>query len=148
MENTTRPDATPQAMSGEAGESLTMPVVSVIIPTWNAEAFMEGTLRSAVEQTFKDMEIIAMDDCSTDRTAEIAERMVATDPRIRSFRNLQNSGVSKTRNFAMSRRDGHILRCSTALIERDVLLQFPFGSDKGHEDYILRYAVAGLKKYR
>lgn len=219
MESTTRPDTA----SGVTGEPLTAPVVSVIIPAWNAEAYIEETLRSAMGQTLRDVEIIVVDDCSTDRTAEIAERMAAADPRIRCFRNPQNSGVSKTRNRAIEMARGayialldsddlwmpeklerqvelirrenadlvycsygmidekgrknhpdfivpettdmehmlvsSVISCSTALIKRDVLLQFPFGSDRGHEDYVLwlrilsaGYRVAGdstvLAKYR
>lgn len=199
MESTSRRDAMSDAASGVVGEPKVAPTVSVIIPAWNAEAFIEETLRSAVEQTFKDMEIIVVDDCSTDRTAEIAERMAATDPRIRCFRNPQNSGFSKTRNFAIEQARGtyialldsddiwlpeklerqvelirrenadlvycsygmidekgnkshpdfivpettdmehmlacNVIGCSTVLVRKELLIQFPLGEDNSHEDY-------------
>jgi glycosyltransferase involved in cell wall biosynthesis len=50
------------------------PLVSILIPAYNAEAWIAHTLKSAVDQTWQRKEIIIIDDGSTDRTAEIARR--------------------------------------------------------------------------
>lgn len=83
-----------------------MPVVSVIMPAYNAEAFIEDAINSVLKQTYTDFELIVINDCSTDATADIVSRIAATDGRTRFFNNEKNSGVSFTRNFGISKADG------------------------------------------
>jgi glycosyltransferase involved in cell wall biosynthesis len=47
------------------------PLVSILIPTYNGERFLRPALRSALEQSYKNIEVVVADDASTDRTAEI-----------------------------------------------------------------------------
>lgn len=82
--------------------------VSVIIPAYNARATIETTLRSVIAQTFRDMEIIVLDDGSKDDTAEIVERLAVEDPRIVCVRKA-NSGVSKTRAMGLSMAKGEYI---------------------------------------
>lgn len=81
------------------------PKVSVIMPAYNAEKYIAEAISSVVLQTFKDWELIVIDDCSSDRTAEVAGSYAAADPRIRIYRNERNIGVAETRNrgFAAAR---------------------------------------------
>jgi teichuronic acid biosynthesis glycosyltransferase TuaG len=72
--------------------------VSVIMPAYNAEAYIETAIRSVVAQTFTDWELIVIDDCSRDATVEIVENLACEDSRITLLRNEVNMGVSKTRN--------------------------------------------------
>ena len=74
------------------------PLVSVIMPAYNAERYIEEAIVSVRSQTYTNWELIILDDCSTDRTAEIAEHFAGLDPRIRLLRNPQNMGVARTRN--------------------------------------------------
>lgn len=74
------------------------PLVSVVMPSYNAEAFLEAAIRSVVGQTMADLELIVIDDCSKDRSYEIALEQARKDPRICVLRNEVNSGVAKTRN--------------------------------------------------
>ena len=53
-----------------------IPAISVIIPMFNVEKYIEQCLGSVASQTFKDYEVIVVDDCSTDRSVEIAETFV------------------------------------------------------------------------
>ena len=54
----------------------TTPAISVVIPMFNAEGFIEEALESVLNQTFDDYEVIVVDDCSTDRSIEIVEGMI------------------------------------------------------------------------
>lgn len=72
-------------------------LVSVIVPAYNAALTIERTLSSAQAQTWRELEIVVVDDGSADDTAAIAERMAAEDPRIRVLRK-PNGGVSSARN--------------------------------------------------
>ena len=58
-------------------------VVSVIIPTFNVEKYIEQCLRSLQEQTFREFEIICIDDGSSDRTVEIIKKIQTEDDRVR-----------------------------------------------------------------
>ena len=62
------------------------PRVSVILPCYNAEAFVAEALESLVAQTFRDFEVLALDDGSEDGTLAILERYAARDERIRALR--------------------------------------------------------------
>lgn len=72
--------------------------VSVIMPAYNAVAYIEEAIRSVMAQTFTDWELIVIDDGSIDATCEVVERLAAEDSRIRLMRNEQNCGVAVTRN--------------------------------------------------
>ncbi len=75
-------------------------LISVIIPAHNARAFIADTLASAQAQTYENLEIIVVDDGSTDDTATIVEAIAARDLRIRLLHQ-QNQGVASARNFAI-----------------------------------------------
>lgn len=83
-----------------------MPKVSIITPAYNASKTLVETVRSALSQTFDDFEMIIVDDCSKDDTYKIASDLSEKDPRIKVFKNEKNLGVSKTRNFALSKAIG------------------------------------------
>jgi teichuronic acid biosynthesis glycosyltransferase TuaG len=74
------------------------PTVSVIIPAYNASKFIKETVNSARNQTLNDIEIIIIDDCSTDNTFELMKEMALEDSRIKIFKGEQNMGVAKVRN--------------------------------------------------
>lgn len=74
------------------------PLVSVVMPAYNAEPYIEDAIRSVMEQTVRDWELIVLDDCSGDETCAVAQRLAAEDGRIRLLRNAENMGVARTRN--------------------------------------------------
>jgi glycosyltransferase involved in cell wall biosynthesis len=78
-------------------ESEKIPTISIGIPVYNGENYLEQTLQSLLAQTCKDFEIIITDNASNDRTREICQKYVALDPRVRYFRNATNLGC--TGNF-------------------------------------------------
>ncbi|HEY1123012.1 MAG TPA: glycosyltransferase family 2 protein, partial [Haloferula sp.] len=76
-------------------------VVSVVVPAYNAEAWLPLTLESACQQTLREIEILVVDDGSSDRTAEIAREFSGRDPRVRLI-SRKNGGVGAARNTAIS----------------------------------------------
>ena len=66
--------------------------VSVIIPVYNVEKYLEECLNSVINQTLKDIEIICVDDCSTDKSFNILKEYKKKDSRIRLFQNEKNTG--------------------------------------------------------
>lgn len=72
--------------------------ISVIIPVFNAESFLERCLNSVLSQTLSDIEVICFDDCSTDDSFKILNDYAQKDNRLKCFRNEENIGQGLTRN--------------------------------------------------
>ena len=77
------------------------PLVSVIMPAYNAGAFIEEAIESVRNQTVSDWELLVIDDGSCDDTPQVAARLAERDPRIRLLVNEMNMGVARTRNRGM-----------------------------------------------
>lgn len=84
------------------------PKISVIIPAYNAETYLEPCVRSALQQTYQNLEILLIDDGSTDSTWEICRRLAAADSRIKPIHK-QNGGVSSARNAGIEAASGAML---------------------------------------
>lgn len=68
------------------------PLVSILIPTYNGERFLRPALRSALDQSYRTIEVVVGDDASTDGTPELLASIAATDPRMRVVRHEPNLG--------------------------------------------------------
>jgi glycosyltransferase involved in cell wall biosynthesis len=90
------PPLTAEATAGPASD-LAAPRISVLMPVYNGEAYLDEAIRSILSQTFADFEFLIMDDGSTDRTPAILDRIAAADRRIRVFRR-ENRGIIATLN--------------------------------------------------
>jgi alpha-1,3-rhamnosyltransferase len=88
------------------------PLVSVIIPAYNHEMYIEDALQSVINQTYKNIEFIVIDDGSTDRTAEIIEKFKKKnqDKKIQ-FVSKKNEGVCKTMNMGLAMATGDYIAC-------------------------------------
>lgn len=84
-------------------------MISIIVPAYNAERTVEKAVKSAINQTYKDLEIIIIDDGSKDNTREILEQMASGDSRIKLIKKNQNEGLSAARNSGMSCASGEYL---------------------------------------
>lgn len=82
------------------------PIISVVIPAYNAEKTIQETIQSVLNQTFQNFEIVIVNDGSTDRTLEIIQSI--PDPRIKVF-SYSNSGKSMTRNRGIELSQGEYL---------------------------------------
>jgi len=83
-----------------------MPVASIVIPAFNAADFIERALHSAINQSEQNIEVIVVDDASTDETVALVHKLMQSDRRIRLEQNQVNSGVSRTRNRALDLAQG------------------------------------------
>ena len=80
-----------------------MTQISVLVPVYNTSKYLKECLDSIIQQTFKDIEIICVDDCSTDNSQEILQEYAKKDHRIKIYKNDANVGVSITRNVLLSK---------------------------------------------
>lgn len=74
------------------------PLVSVVMPAYNAERFIEEAINSVISQTMPDWELIVIDDCSTDNTYQIVAKFAEKDKRIHLLANKENMRVARSRN--------------------------------------------------
>jgi teichuronic acid biosynthesis glycosyltransferase TuaG len=86
-----------------------MPLVSVIMPAFNAEGFIQESIESALAQTLGDIEVLVADDASTDRTRAIVDELSRRDSRIRLLKAERNSGPAAARNRAIEAASGRYI---------------------------------------
>ena len=85
------------------------PLVSIITPVYNAERFVEFTLKSVLAQTYTNWEMIMVDDCSKDGSVDIIQRYMDKDPRFQLIKLDKNSGQGIARNRAIETAKGQII---------------------------------------
>lgn len=86
------------------------PAVSVLMTAYNREKYVADSIESVLTQRFIDFELIVVDDCSSDRTLDIARKYEASDSRVRVFSNEKNLGDYPNRNRAASLARGTLLK--------------------------------------
>lgn len=108
-------------------------LVSIIVPVYNVEKFIEKCVNSLMNQSHKDIEIILVDDGSPDQSTEIIDRIAIEDQRVHVIHQ-QNKGVSAARNAG--------LQCATG-----EYVMFVDGDDWGDSDYVAYFLtlVTGSK---
>lgn len=107
------------------------PLVSVIVPVFNQEACIAGCLDSILAQSLGELEVIVVDDASTDRTLAVCERYASKDPRVRVLVSQKNNGQGEARNLGIREA-------------RAPYLAFVDSDDSILEDFLLR-GVAALE---
>jgi len=83
-----------------------LPHVTVVVPAWNMERYVERSIQSALAQTYPALDVLVVDDGSTDATLAIAERIAADNPRI-TVHSFPNGGVARARNRGTELARGH-----------------------------------------
>src|SRR5574344_577910 len=86
-----------------------MTKVSIIIPCYNQGKYMKDALNSAINQTYHDIEIVCVNDGSTDNSAEIIENFSKSYNNIIFINEKENSGVVRARNLAIERASGEFI---------------------------------------
>ena len=84
-------------------------LVSVVIPVYNSQKYLGETIECVLNQTYNNLEIILIDDCSTDGSLKLMKDYQKKDSRIKVFSNKKNKGVAETRNFGVSKTTGDFL---------------------------------------
>jgi len=114
-------------------------MISIITPAFNTEKYIGETIKSVQNQTFRDWELIIVDDCSTDNTIDVALSFAKLDNRIRVIKAISNGGVAKARNLGLENAKGEYI----AFVDSDdfwkptkLQKQFAFMQEK---KYILTY---------
>jgi glycosyltransferase involved in cell wall biosynthesis len=102
-----------------------VPRVSIGLPVFNGDAYLEEAIESLLGQTFTDFELLISDNASTDRTEEICRRYAARDPRVQYWRNPRNIGGMRNANLTLERARGEYFRwaahddiCGPTMLER------------------------------
>ena len=120
------------------------PLVSIIIPVYNNAAYLEKCFDSALEQSYENIEVIAVDDCSSDTRVEAILNRYKQHDKFRVYKNEKNSGICITTNNAIKKSEGDwlaFLDCDdwldTTAIRKmmDVLTAHP-GSTFGYSNRI------------
>ena len=110
------------------------PIISVILPSYNKGEFIIKSIRSIQNQSFKNIEIIIVDDCSTDNSTLYYQYLLKTDPRVRIFTHLKNMGTWR------SRIDGFLYSRGKYVIHFDT-------GDFYHDNLVLEDAYEIIEKY-
>lgn len=79
-----------------------LPKVSIYIPNYNYGKFLDVAIMSALSQTYQDIEVVVVDDCSTDNSIDVLKKYMQPDSRVRVFLNDENIGLPATANKAIS----------------------------------------------
>lgn len=85
------------------------PAVSVVVPAYNAQAYIAAALRSILAQTFADLEVVVVDDGSTDATCDVVGALAASDPRVRLCRQNNSGRPAVARNVGISLTRGEFV---------------------------------------
>ena len=113
-------------------------LVSIIIPNYNNEKYLSQCLEHCINQTYENIEIIVVDDCSTDNSVKLIESYIQKDNRIKVIINDINQQVSKTRNIGIKNSTGEWITTldsddyyySSEKIEKEVDLLSKYNFDK------------------
>lgn len=112
------------------------PLVSIIIPVYNTEEYLEECLDSLCNQTLEDIEIICIDDASNDNSSEILNFYVNMDDRIKLLKNKFNQGQSISRNRGLEIANGEYITFldSDDLVQKDAYEKlYKFAHDYNHD---------------
>ncbi|MBR1420267.1 MAG: glycosyltransferase [Selenomonadaceae bacterium] len=115
-------------------ENFSNPKISIVMPLYNSEKFIETAVESVLTQTFKDFELILIDDCSTDSTIEIISKY--DDPRIKFVRKDKNSGESASRNLGIKTARGKYIYFADhddAMLENTLEIFYNAAEESGAE---------------
>ncbi|WP_078594225.1 glycosyltransferase family 2 protein [Evansella clarkii] len=85
------------------------PKITVIMPVYNAEDVIDTSLSSVLVQTWTNLEVLVVDDCSKDNTVKIVETYVNKDPRVRLLKAEKNGGAYMARNLALKEATGEFV---------------------------------------
>ncbi len=124
--------------AGEYREGTHMPLISVIVPVYNIMDYLPRCVQSLGQQTYRNLEILLVDDGSTDGTGQLCDRMAAQDGRIRVLHK-ENGGTSSARNMGIEKALGEFLGFvdSDDYVEPDMYMQL-YRAAGGREGWLVQ----------
>lgn len=133
------------------------PKLSVLMPAFNVGTYIAESIESILEQTFKDFELLILDDGSTDNSWEIISSYASKDQRIVALRNDKNLGISNSRNILIERasasiiawQDADDIACKDRLLDQYSFLELhpEVGMCGGYLEFFDEKGVQGIRKY-
>ncbi|CAG6270696.1 ss-1,4-galactosyltransferase [Streptococcus pneumoniae] len=90
-------------------------LVSIVVPVYNVEKYLKKSIESILNQTYDNLEVLLVDDGSTDSSGEICDSFIKVDSRIRVFHK-ENGGLSDARNFGIEHMKANMYRLLMAMI--------------------------------
>lgn len=123
-----------------------MPKVSVLMPVYNAEEYVAKAVKSVIEQSYQDWELIIIDDNSSDSSGDICDMLSENDYRIKVFHMNDNLGISRAKNMAINKATGeYIAFCDDDdLMEKDTLLDNVEIAEKNNAE-VVRWSYKTVK---
>ncbi len=138
-------------------------LVSVIIPVYNEENNISKSLESVLNQTYKNIEIIVVNDCSTDNTKEIVEEYIKKDSRIKLINKPKNEGLLQARLTGMKEAKGEYIysvdaddsvlpeivdeTLQTGIEKQADIIQFPMQLEKTEKRYKYNWTIKDYTEY-
>lgn len=134
-------DFSPSKQHPEIDENLK---VSIIVPVFNAEQYIEKTINSLLDQTYSNLEIICVDDGSGDASGSILKRLAEQDSRINAF-SKENGGPSRARNFGIDHCTGDFLCFVDAddFVEKSAVKRLVEAAEENNADVV----IFGIDEY-
>ena len=119
-----------------------METVSIIVPVYNAEPYLKRCLDSLLKQTFSNIEILLINDGSTDNSERIIKEYVKKDKRVH-FINQKHKGVSSARNEGLKKSTGNFITLVDAddFVEKNYVEILLENQRKGNHDVVLSYHI-------
>lgn len=112
------------------------PLISIIVPTYNSEKYVAETIRSCLNQTYKNIEVICVNDGSTDNSLQIVEGIFSDDNRLKIF-SIENAGQCYASNFGVEKSSGEYIKFVDA---DDIIssnhIELQFNAIKKYPDHI------------
>lgn len=109
------------------------PLVSICIPVYNGQDYIDECLRAACNQTYRNLEVLVVDDCSTDESVSVVERWCSADSRVRLVRNRKNVGLVANWNRCVDLANGEWIKL---LFQDDSI-------DESYVEVMLRHGRTG-----
>lgn len=130
------------------------PLISVIIPVYNVELYIRDCLASVINQTYKNLEIIVVNDATPDRSMAIVEEFAKTDTRIKIINHEKNTGIGVVRNDALMQATGEFVAfvdsddtIDRSYYEKLIKRQFETGSDIVRGSFITNTGFGKVFRY-
>ena len=98
-----------RVMNDPSGSHKSVPLISVIMPVYNGDKYIAEAIDSILSQTWKNLELVICDDCSSDDSLAIARSYSANDQRVKLIRNIENKGIADTLNLLIAETSGEFI---------------------------------------